>query len=237
MNKLKHIYDVLLKEYGPQGWWPVTPTGGCKGEFSHKPVYGIKTRTEKQRFEIIIGAILTQNTAWRNAEKAIANLNKENLVDIRMIQAIDAKKLAELIRPAGYFNQKAERLKIMARHLYEKYNGSIKSFFNQETQKLRQELMAIKGIGPETADSVLLYAGDKPIFVIDTYTRRLFTNLGMIKAGASYDEVQALFTDNLPKDAKLFNEYHALIVEHAKKYYSKKDQRTLCPLYKKFVRK
>ena len=205
MTKLKQIYNLLLGNFGSQGWWPVTAIG-CRGS-EVKPVYGMATKTEKQRFEIIIGAILTQNTAWKNVEKALINLNKENLVDIRRIRAVSTQKLAKLIKPAGYFNQKADRLKIFAKYLFEKYKGNLRAFFNQDTEKLRTELLTIKGIGPETADSILLYAGDKPNFVVDAYTRRIFSRLGLCSKDVSYDELKAIFENSLEKDIKLYNEY------------------------------
>lgn len=230
---IRQIYDELFRMYGPQGWWPVAPADSSDGI----PKYGVDAntvKTERQKLEIIFGTILTQNTAWANAEKAIINLNREGLVDIRKMRAASSQKIASLIRPAGYFNQKSERLKIIAKYFYDEYKGNLKVFFGRDTKKIRQELLGIKGIGPETADSILLYAGSKPVFVVDAYTIRIFSNLGILKDGMSYDEVQELFMKNLPSDAKMFNEYHALIVEHAKNYYAKGMVYKECPLYKKF---
>lgn len=230
MTKLIQIYKILLETFGSQGWWPVTPVGGCHGEISYKPIYGIATKTEKQRFEIIIGAILTQNTAWKNVEKALINLSRENLVDIRKIRAASTKKLATLIKSAGYYNQKANRLKIIAKYLYENYKGNLRAFFNQNTEKLRHELIAIKGIGSETADSILLYAGDKPSFVIDAYTKRIFSRIGLCDEAVSYEELKNLFEKNLEENLNIYKEYHALIVELGKNTCRTKPLCDKCPV-------
>ncbi|MBW3014846.1 endonuclease III domain-containing protein [Candidatus Woesearchaeota archaeon] len=197
------IYENLLKKYGNRGWWPVTKKGLV-------PCYCGGPGSDKERFEVIVGAILTQNTSWKNVEKAIVNLNKQKLVDVDKILKIDVRKLAELIKPSGYFNQKAERLKIVAR------------FFKNNKVPSREELLELKGVGPETADSILLYAFDKPVFVVDAYTRRIFSRLGFLEEGASYDEWQELFHSKLKRDVRVFQEYHALIVEHAKQFCKKK---------------
>lgn len=206
---IKTIYEKLLKYFGPQNWWPVTNQGGIK------PTYEKRDRlTERQKFEIGIGAILTQNTAWKNVEIAIENLNKENLIDIRKLKKIDKKKLARLIKSAGYYNQKAIKLKTFAKYIAENYKGNLKEFFRKDVEKLREELLTIKGIGAETADSIILYAAQKPIFVIDAYTKRIFNRIGYKEE--TYEELQNLFMENLEKDTKLFNEYHALLVELGK---------------------
>ena len=215
MNKIQKIYSILYKKFGPQGWWPTT----LENEL-HPKHHGIAPRNDKEKFEIIIGAVLTQNTNWKNVEKAIFNLNKAKLVDINKIKKINKKKLASLIRPSGYYNQKAERLKLVA------------GFFNKNKNPTREELLVIKGIGPETADSILLYAFNKPFFVVDAYTKRIFSRLGFCDGKCSYDELQQLFQKNLPKKTKLFNEYHALLVELGKNYCKKKPVCTSCPLNK-----
>jgi len=222
---IKRIYDRLFEEYGSQGWWPVTPVGGCKGVKPEGPIYGVALKNEKQKIEIIFGAILTQNTSWKNVEKAIISLNNEDLINVDKIIKIDKTELAAVIKSAGYYNQKALKLKNIAEFL-KKY--PIKALENMELGKARELLLAVNGVGPETADSILLYALNKPIFVVDAYTKRMFDNLGLIKKDDSYDNVQEFFMKNLPADAKLFNEYHALIVEHAKRYYSKKPYGTKC---------
>ena len=173
--------------YGNQNWWPAETFD-----------------------EIIIGAILTQNTNWTNVEKAIFNLKSQDLCSLDKISCMDAGALGELIRPSGYFNQKAKRLIGVAREL------DCEVIKNNELWDARKILLAINGIGPETADSILLYAFEKPIFVIDAYTIRVFSRLGLVFAKNSYDAYQEYFMNNLEHDVRLFNEYHALIVRHCK---------------------
>ncbi|TKJ17772.1 endonuclease [Candidatus Woesearchaeota archaeon B3_Woes] len=221
------IYNTLLEEYSYQGWWPVTPSGSCQGKL--EPIYGLRARTDKQKLEIIFGAILTQNTSWKNVEKAIINLNEKNLINIDKILEIEHEKLAKTIKSAGYFNQKAKKLKNVSKFL-KKY--PISKLEKTDLDNARQLLLNVNGIGPETADSILLYALNKPIFVVDAYTKRIFTNLGLVKSEDTYEDIQKLFMDHLPSDAKLFNEYHALIVQHAKKACNKKPKCDLCSLKK-----
>ena len=200
---LLKIYDILYRTFGSQRWWPVT--------------------SKNKQFEVVIGAILTQNTSWKNVEKAISNLRKEKLIDARKIKGMHTRRLAKLIRPSGYFNQKAERLKIIA------------DFFLKNKNPNREELLQVKGIGPETADSILLYAYNKPFFVVDLYTKRIMSRIGLCKTGARYDEVQEMF-HKLPRDAGMFNEYHALLVELAKQHCMKKPECRGCPVYKQCKR-
>lgn len=214
MNRIKYIYSILSKTYGPQKWWPTT----FKGELH--PRYHGNAPTDKQKFEIIIGAILTQNTSWNNVEKAIINLNKEDLIDPVNILDTKKSKLAALIRPSGYFNQKAERLKIISR------------FYLKNKDPSREQLLSVKGIGPETADSILLYAFNKPFFVIDSYTKKLFSRLNLCNKDISYDDLQSIFYDSLDHDPSLFNEYHALIVQHSKQFCKNKPLCNNCPLTK-----
>lgn len=205
---LLRIYDLLYNKFGPRHWWP----GDTK-------------------LEVIIGTILTQNTAWGNVEKAIANLKKRRLLNIKTLSSISEKKLAESIRPAGYYNIKSRRIKNFLTFLNKSHNGSIGKMFKTETQCLRENLLSINGIGPETADSILLYAGEKPVFVVDAYTKRIFSRHGYFKEELGYAETQAVFLKNLPVDTKLFNEYHALIVELGKKLCkSKKPLCKKCPI-------
>jgi endonuclease-3 related protein len=206
MNKLQTIYKKLYNAYGKQNWWPIT--------------------TKHRRWEVIVGAILTQNTSWKNVEKAISNLNQAKALGMEKIKQIKKQKLAKLIKPSGYFNQKAERLKIAA------------EFFSKNNKPTREQLLKVKGIGPETADSILLYAYSKPVFVIDLYTKRIFSRVGMCKSVCSYDELQNIFHKSLKKDSKMFNEYHALIVELAKQHCKKKPECRGCPIYsncKRFI--
>jgi len=188
------LCEMLYAQYGPQGWWP-----------GHT------------RAEIIIGTILTQNTAWSNVEKAIANLRQHRALNFEALRKATRTQLAEWIRPAGYFNQKTDYLKAFAQMLHRDCEGSLNRLFRAETPKLRKTLLAVKGIGPETADSILLYAAKHPVFVVDAYTRRFLNHHGFKKeALASYDSIAVFFTGQLPEDVQLFNEYHALIVRWAK---------------------
>lgn len=224
MDLLQEIYNRLYRHFGAQKWWPVTPKG------KWHPEYTGHLASEQQRFEICLGAILTQNTAWKNVEKAIFNLNKNRLMDPLKIQKTRKEKLAKLIRSAGYFNQKAERIKIFSGYIIRNYDGSLKKCFSKETGALRKELLAIHGIGPETADSIILYSAGKPVFVIDAYTRRIFSRLGLCKENVPYEELQPWFMKNLQPNQKLFNEYHALLVELGKSICVKKPLCGQCPL-------
>lgn len=190
-RRLRRVYTQLVKYYGPQDWWPA-----------------------ETAFEVMVGAILTQNTAWTNVEKALASLIRENLLDPGVIIAAPQPQLAACLRPSGYFNVKAARLQSFC-HWYLQ-SGGFEALQSQETEDLRRGLLAVKGIGAETADDILLYAFERPVFVIDAYTRRIFSRLGMITGEEDYEELRALFEEALGPDAALFNEYHALIVAHAK---------------------
>jgi endonuclease-3 related protein len=207
---LLDIYGRLFSAFGPQFWWPArTP------------------------FEVMVGAILTQNTNWGNVEKAIANLKTEDVLTPRRINDITLLRLSRLIRPSGFYNQKARRLKAFSRFLIDRYGGSIAKLRREETAKLREELLALDGIGPETADSILLYALGKPAFVVDAYTRRIFSRHGFLSEKRGYEDWQKLFTDNLPRDVSLYNEYHALIVRLAKTFCRVKPVCGGCPLNEK----
>lgn len=205
---VKGTFDILYKFYGPQGWWPA-----------------------KTRLEVIVGAILTQNTAWANVEKAIANLRSKNAISsIDSLHRISGAKLASLIRPAGYYNIKSKRLKNFVSFLHRRYGGSLKSLARRNTKDLSGELLNINGIGPETRDSILLYAFERPVFVIDAYTKRIFSRHGLFKEDISYDLAQRFFIGNLPDDKTIFNEFHALIVRLAKDFCKKSPKCAGCPL-------
>jgi endonuclease-3 related protein len=207
-KRLTAIYRALLKAYGPQHWWP--------GETA---------------FEVMVGAVLTQNAAWSNAEKAIANIRDRGLLAPSRLAAVPRLRLAALIRPSGYFNVKAQRLHNLVAFLMDHHQGSVKRMFRRDPAVLRQELLAVNGIGPETADSILLYAGNMPLFVVDAYTKRVFSRHGIVSSDASYDQVQRLFMGGLPRDARLYNEYHALIVRLGKERCKKGRPRCEgCPL-------
>jgi endonuclease-3 related protein len=206
-NILLDIYDRLFKSFGKQHWWP--------GDTD---------------FEIVIGAILTQNTNWGNVEKAIKNLKEAKVFTPRKLYEIDINRLAELIRPSGYFNVKARRLKHFIEWLFLKYNGSLPKMFKQDYVTLREELLSVNGIGRETADSILLYAAQKPTFVIDAYTKRVLVRHELIPEDYEYEEMKAFFEENLPEDVSLYNEYHALLVRVGKYYCKPKEQCEECPL-------
>jgi deoxyinosine 3'endonuclease (endonuclease V)/endonuclease III-like uncharacterized protein len=193
------IFNALLKHFGPQHWWP--------GETP---------------FEVMVGAILTQNTNWTNVEKAIGNLKRAGALLPETIDAMPEGRLAELIRPSGYFNIKTKRLKSFIAYFMERYGGSIRKMKKREPAELREELLSVPGIGQETADSIMLYALDMPVFVVDAYTKRIFSRHGFFPPDSGYSHVQKLFMDSLPMDARLYNEYHALIVRLAKERCAKK---------------
>ncbi|MBT0652128.1 endonuclease III domain-containing protein [Geomobilimonas luticola] len=202
------IYGLLLARYGHRHWWPAeTP------------------------FEVCVGAILTQNTNWGNVEKAIANLKRDRLLTPGALRDVPLDLLAEAIRPSGFFNVKSVRLKGFVSWLFERFGGSLERMFAGEWGELREELLKVPGIGRETCDSILLYAGEKPSFVVDAYTRRLFAALGLVSEKADYETVRSLFMADLPADPRLYNEYHALIVQHGKEHCRKRPRCTGCPLH------
>lgn len=206
-EKLSQIYKKLYKAFGPQRWWPGdTP------------------------FEVAVGAILTQNTNWGNVEKAINNLKREEALSAKAIHKMPVKKLALLIQPSGYFNIKAKRLKAFIRFLMNDYHGSMADMKKEEMHSLRHKLLSVNGIGPETADSILLYALDRPIFVIDAYTKRVLSRHKILGPDESYDKFQGLFHSSLKNDVKLFNEYHALFVRAGKMFCKTKPICEGCPL-------
>ncbi len=200
-----NVYHQLLNAYGHQNWWPV------QGGSLRRPGYDPK-------FEIVIGAILTQNTAWINVERAISNLYDHDLLEPRRLYRARSNTLKKLIRPAGYFNQKEKKLRIFTKHLLDKFEGDTSKLFrSRRTHKIRSELLSLWGIGKETADSILLYAGGRATFVVDAYTRRLVARRSWpIDPKTEYDEIRSFFESSLPKSPKLFNEYHALIVAWGK---------------------
>lgn len=208
-RKLNRIFSRLYSAFGAQHWWPADSA-----------------------FEVMVGAILTQNTNWSNVEKAIAALKEKKLLNPRKLYQLKPKKLAGLIRSAGYYNVKALRLKSFLKFFLDSYAAKIKSMAARDLVCLRKQLLAVNGIGPETADSILLYALNKPVFVVDAYTKRIFLRHGLIKEGAGYSQVQDIFMRNLKKDTKLFNEYHALLVKLAKEYCRKQNPKcAICPLH------
>lgn len=207
-ERIRKFYEELHKKFGSQGWWPA-----------------------ETALECILGAILTQNTSWKNVEKALDNLKRENLLSVEDLNLIKKDALAGLIRPSGYYNQKAVKIKNFISFLVDEFSGSLDSMFAVDKSVLREKLLSLKGIGPETADSILLYAGAMPVFVVDAYTWRVLTRHGLVPEQTSYDEIQELFTDSLTEDAGVFNEYHALLVKLGKEHCRKREPLCAgCPL-------
>ncbi|MCB1215675.1 MAG: endonuclease III domain-containing protein [Deltaproteobacteria bacterium] len=205
---LEEIFERLLEYYGPQHWWPA-----------------------ETALEMMVGAVLTQNTAWKNVEKALANLRQEGLLAFEALQSLELEALADKIRPSGYYNLKARRLKALLDFLgQESPLGKIELFKSKETSSLRKAFLGVWGLGPETVDSILLYALDRPVFVIDQYTYRVFLRHHLIAEESSYEEMQSLAMDHLPEDLKKYQEYHALLVRVGKEYCGPKARCESCPL-------
>ncbi len=201
------MYDRLWAAYGPQHWWPAeTPT------------------------EVVIGAILTQNTAWKNVEKAIANLKRAKCLTWSALRKVSNKRLATLIQPSGTYRVKAVRLKTFVEYLWDHHHGSLTSLCDGDLGEARRRLLAIDGIGPETADAILLYAGERPTFVVDAYTRRILRRHFVTDGQADYETVRRLFHETLPASAELYNEYHALLVAVGKRHCRPRAQCEGCPL-------
>ena len=206
-RRLLHVFQTLMAAYGPQHWWPA-----------------------ESPWEVIVGAILTQSAAWRNVEKAIANLKGAGLLDAASIHYASQERLAQLVYPSGYYNAKARKLKAFAQRLQEAHGGDLQRLLALDVPNLRRELLSIHGVGPETADSIMLYAAEKPVFVIDAYTTRIAVRLGLAAPKPPYEDLQALFMSSLPHDAGLFNEYHALLVHLGKGACRKQPLCPDCPL-------
>ena len=205
---LPRFYETLSAALGPMHWWPA-----------------------KTPFEVILGAILTQNTSWTNVERAIANLRRENLLTPRAVGRVSQGKLARLVRPSGYFRQKAKKLKAFVHFLSGEYGGSLKRMFRTPIGELRERLLGVHGIGPETADSILLYAGHQAVFVVDAYTKRILLRHGLAGEKAGYEEIRQLFENNLQGNAQFYNEYHALIVNVGKTWcHTHNPECDQCPL-------
>jgi len=207
-GELLRYYEAMSRALGPMHWWPAqTP------------------------FEVIVGAILTQSTAWGNVERAIANLRSARLLTASAMRRVSTPRLAALVRPSGYFRQKAKKLKAFVRFLLDGYGGSLKRMFRTPTLELREKLLSVHGIGPETADSILLYAGNHPVFVVDAYTHRIFGRHGITSGKPDYEKVRTLIESSIPQRPELFNEFHALIVNTGKNWCRKSAPRCeQCPL-------
>ncbi len=197
-SRLLNLFDRLRGRYGPQHWWPAdTP------------------------FEVLVGAVLTQNTSWRNVARAIEALKAAGVLELAALRALPPAELAGLIRPAGYYNLKERRLRNLLDMIAEGFGGRMEDMFALGLPAARERLLAVSGVGPETADSILLYAGGLPSFVIDAYTKRVLMRHGLAREGSAYAEMQALFMDHLPPDPALFNEYHGLLVRLCKRRCAK----------------
>ncbi|HEV57648.1 MAG TPA: endonuclease III domain-containing protein [Phycisphaerales bacterium] len=207
VDTIRDIYRRLYDRFGPQHWWP--------GD---------------GRFEIIVGAILTQNTNWTNVERAIERLRQAGVLCPEAMAALPIDTLAEHIRPAGYYNLKARRLKAFLTWLFDRFGGDLTGPDRMATVTLREELLDVSGIGPETADSILLYAFERAVFVVDAYTARIAARHGLIELGTDYESLRSVFEDALPPDVTLFNEYHALLVRVGKAYCKRRPRCTGCPL-------
>ena len=206
-TRLLRLYRLMFQALGPQHWWPArTP------------------------FEVVVGAMLTQNTAWTNVEKAIAALRAANALRPAALAALPRARLARFIRAAGYYNIKAKRLQNLLRYLHRRCGLRLSRLFRITPEALRQELLGENGVGPETADSILLYAGVVPVFVVDAYTRRILSRHGLVRPTATYEEIQGLLQAHLPPEAALFNEYHALLVMVGKDYCRAMPRCQACPL-------
>jgi endonuclease III related protein len=206
-QRLLNIFQTLLSSFGKRKWWP--------GE------------TE---LEIIVGAILTQNTAWKNVERAITNMKAHGILDLHILHSISSQELGEIIKPSGFYKQKADRLKRFVDVLHNTFNKSIHNLKSHSTRDLRELMLSINGIGPETADSILLYALNRPVFVVDAYTKRFLRNHRLYDGDGKYDDIQQYFMTNLPLDTYLFNEFHALIVYLCQNHCKKVPECDLCAL-------
>ncbi|MFQ5710379.1 MAG: endonuclease III domain-containing protein [Candidatus Geothermarchaeales archaeon] len=202
------LYERLLRHFGAQGWWPA-----------------------ETRFEVMVGAILTQRTVWRNADRVIESLRGEDLMTPLSLAKVDPKRLEALVRPAGFYRQKAKRLIDLAQFIVKRFGGSLEALFDRPTGELRETLMSLPGVGRETADSILLYAADKLVFPVDAYTRRVCSRLGLIESeGVDYEELRSLFEDGLPRDLRVYGELRALLVRLGKAYCRVKPRCKECPL-------
>jgi len=204
---LTAMYEAMLAEFGPRGWWP-----------------------GRTKFEICVGAILTQNTAWRNVSRAISNLRAARKLTPLALHNLKQSELAELIVPSGYYNVKAKRLRNFTGMLMSEYGGSLDRLFKLPAPELREKLLSVNGIGRETADSIILYAAEKPIFVVDAYTRRIGSRHNLFPPDSDYETMRLFFTERLPADVQLFNEYHALIVGVGNRFCSRTPKCETCPL-------
>ncbi len=222
----KELFEKLFSKFDAQRWWPVTEQGELTPTYKKR-----QALTKQQRFEICAGAILAQNTDWKNVMKALENLNKAKMLSCKKIAGARQQTIARLIKPSGYFNQKAKKLRAFCKYLKKNYACSVEKMLAKPLAELRSELLSLHGIGNETADDIILYAAEKPVFVIDAYTHRLNERL-TLSGAKNYEELQQFFESSLEKDAALFNEFHALIVRFCKGICKKKPDCEKCFLRK-----
>jgi len=204
---LTQMYTVLRKEFGPQNWWPA-----------------------QSPFEVVVGAVLTQNTNWSNVEKAIENLKRRGALDPAFLVGLEREELQSLIRPAGYYRQKAGRLRLLAEWIHQNCGGDLAALGARSSERLKRELISLRGIGPETADSILLYALNKPVFVVDTYTKRIAARHELIGWDCSYYELQQLFEEHLPRELELYKDFHAQLVRLGKLFCRPRPRCESCPV-------
>ncbi len=225
-EQLSSVYEKLHDRYGWQNWWPIV----VRERSVYLDEFRARPRTSSELLEIAVGAVLTQNTAWKNVEKAVANLKREKLLSLPALRSVDTGRLAEIITPAGYFNQKAKKLKALVGFIDAKMKKSLSGLSQYPPDEARSLLLDIWGVGRETADSILNYGLGMPVFVVDAYTRRIFSRLGWIDAAADYDELRAAFEKALPREAVHYQEFHALIVRHGVELCANKPRCGDCPL-------
>ena len=227
---IRRMYDLLEAAFGPQHWWPASnPTAFGRSRRQNAPPCRVQSGA-CDPFEVMVGAVLTQNTNWTNVEKAIANLKTHGLLSPRKIHELPHDELAQLIRPAGYYNVKTKRLRNLLEFLFDDFDGDLDALFALPLYDLREALLGVSGIGRETCDSIVLYAAEKPTFVVDAYTHRVMLRHDLIDTEADYDEIKELFESALPADVGLFNEFHALLVRVGKVYCRKRPGCADCPL-------
>lgn len=227
-ENIKHIYSILYAEYGKQNWWPIIKDN--RSVYSQD--FSNRAKNSEEKLEISIGAILTQNTNWNNAGRSLIKLKEKGLLNIDILHNIELKELADIIRSSGYYNQKAKKIKLIIDFIINDLSGNIENLSSYDLHDARERLLSIWGIGKETCDSILLYAFDFLIFIIDNYTRRLFHRIGLIDGTEEYDDIRHLIESEADRDITVYREYHALIVNLSKIHCKKKPDCIKCPLEK-----
>jgi len=227
---IKSFYKKLLKSFGPQGWWPTTPSRSQTPRY--RPGKSLLKNKEGEKFEICLGAILTQNTSWNNVTKVLSKLKRSNLLRFKPLSTLPLKKLYSYLKSSGYFRQKSKRVKKFLKAVQRETGGHFGRFLKGPTLQVREKLLHLHGIGPETADSMMLYAAGHPLFVVDAYTRRIGSRWKIFKETESYQKIQAVFMSSLPPSPALYGEFHALLVRLAKDFCQKRPLCHQCPVQK-----